>query len=159
MTVTALPGSATGVLAQAQSDWIVPRQPTERIPAFAHEVDVTSTPPGGRRLIYLQVTAPRTVRRLVALIDAMPVVQPGVVSCPSLTATGARVISLGFRRRAGGPLLAQASYFDHPGLLAPSGPCEPVQLSVGGRSDAPLIGGYFVRQAQHVLGATLVGPR
>ncbi|MGI8505415.1 MAG: hypothetical protein ACR2MK_01180 [Solirubrobacteraceae bacterium] len=157
VSVTSLSSSATGVLAQAESDWIVPRPASERVPAGTHEIDVTSAKLDGPTTASLSVTSAVKVRRIVALIDKMPIVQPGTYSCPGLTNVGARVVRLAFRARVAGKLLARATYVDYPPLTAPSGPCNAIDFSVRGHRRAPLIGGDFVTQAQRVLGVSLTG--
>ena len=46
VTVTSVGGGRTGVLAEAQSVWVVPRSASERIPAATRVVEITSTVPG-----------------------------------------------------------------------------------------------------------------
>jgi hypothetical protein len=157
VSVTSLSGTVTGVLAQAESDWIVPRPPSERVPAGAHEIDVTSAKLDGPTTVSLSLTNAAKVRRIASLIDAMPIVQPATYSCPELTAVGARVMTFKFRARVGGQLLAQATYTDYARLTAPSGPCNPIDFSIGGRRQEALIGGEFVKQVQPVLGVSLIG--
>lgn len=155
VSVTSLSSTVSGVLAQAQSDWIVLRAASERIPAGTHEIDVTSAKLGGSAIVSLRVTTAVKVRRIVALIDAMPIVQPATMSCPGLTDVGARVMAFKFRPHVAGKLLAQATYIDYPGLTATSGPCNAIDIRIRGRRRAPLIGGDFVTQAQRVLGVRL----
>jgi hypothetical protein len=57
---------------------------------------------------------------------------------------------------AGGPVLAQATYTDYgPNLMAPSGQCSPIELTIRGRRHTPLIGGLFVEQLQRLLDVSL----
>jgi hypothetical protein len=155
VSVTFVSRTTTAVLAQAESDWIVPRAPSERVPVAAHEIDITSATPGGPTTISLHLTNAAKVRRIVGLINAMPIVQPGAYSCPGLTNPGARVLTFKFRARVSGQLLAQATYIDYPGLSAPSGLCNPIALRIRGHVRDPLIGPDFVRQAEQVLGVSL----
>jgi hypothetical protein len=159
VTVVPLEGDTTGVLAQAESVWIVPRPAGERIPGSAHELDFTSGRLQGPIGISRIVTNAGKVSRIVSLINAMEVVQPGVYSCPSLTLTGAHLLSFTFRARAGGRLLAVASYEAFPGLTDSSGPCNPIRLRIAGRREVSLLGGAFVPRAQRVLGFRLTGRR
>jgi hypothetical protein len=155
VSFTSLPGNVTGVLAQAESDWIVPRTPGEQIPRGVREVQITTAKLHGPRTLSLTATNPGQVRRLIALFDAMPVVQPAAYSCPAALIDGARVMTFKFRAGAGAPVLAQATYTDYPPLGSPSGPCKPVEFAVRGRSEAPLIGGDFVAQVERIVGARL----
>jgi hypothetical protein len=155
VTVTSLQGTVTGVLAEAESDWFVPRPAGEQIPAGVHEVDVTSAKLNGPTTLSLSVTNPATVHRIVSLIDAMPVAQPVAIACPALLISGARVITLTFRARAASPVLAKATYTAYRPLTAPSGQCTPVHFSIRGRPQDPLIGGEFVPQLGEILGVSL----
>lgn len=155
VSITALAGNATGVFAQAESDWIVPRPAGERIPTGVREVDVTSAKLNGPTTVSLSVTRTGEVRRIVALFDAMPVAQPATYSCPAMMISGARVISFTFRAHAAGPALAQATYTDFPALGAASGPCAPIDFAIRGRTQDALIGGAFVRQIERIAGASL----
>lgn len=157
VTVTSLQANVAGVLAQAESEWIVPRPASEQIPAGVNELDVASAKFNGPTTLARSVTNPGEVRAIVSLIDAMPIVQPVAYSCPALMTKGARLLTFGFRGRSGGPLLAQATYVDYPPLTAPSGPCSPIGLRIRGRRQDPLIGGNFVAQAQRILGVSLIG--
>lgn len=156
VTVTSLQGDVTGVLAEAESDWIVPRPAGEQIPAGVHEVDITSAKLRGPTTISLSVTKAATVHRIVSLIDAMPLAQPVTIACPALLTSGARVITLTFRAHAESPALAKATYTDYRPLTAPSGQCTPVYFSVRGRPQGPLIGGNFVKRLADILGVSLI---
>lgn len=159
VTVTALPDRVTGVLAQAQSDWIVPRPAGELVPAATREIDITIAKLDGPIMVSRRVTTVAKVRGIVAVIDAMPTVQPGASGCGSLTADGgARVIRFKFRSRLGAPGLAQATYTAYPPLTQPSGQCNPVQFSIAGRSRPALIGGSFIKQIRQVLGVPISHP-
>ena len=157
VTMTSLQGNVTGVLAEAESDWIVPRPAGERIPAGVQEVDITSAKLNGPTTISLSVTNSATVHRIVSLIDAMQVAQPVRIACPALLTSGARVITLTFRAHAGSRVLAKATYTDYRPLTAPSGQCTPVYFSIRGRRQDPLIGGNFVKQLADILGVSLTG--
>jgi hypothetical protein len=156
ISATALSGTVTGVLAQAESDWILPRPPSERVPARTREIDITTAKLAGQTTAALSVTNAAKVRRIVSLINAMPIAQPGLISCPELQVDGARVITIKFQARAGAPPLARATYTDYPPLTAPSGRCTPISFSIGGRVQHPLIGGDFLKKLQRILGVRLI---
>jgi hypothetical protein len=149
---TALSDAVTGVLAQAESDWIVPRPASERIPAATHEIDISSAKLHGPTAVSLIVTSPAKVRRIVSLFNAMPIAQPAAYACPALMLAGARVIRISFRTGRGGSLLARATYIDYPPLPAASGPCTPIELSIDGRRRDPLIGGNFLKTIHRIIG-------
>src|SRR5579875_1989404 len=135
--VMALRGGASSVLAVAQSDWVVVRSAGERVPASARVVQITTSSP--RRTVTL-TAAPR-VRRLIALVDSLPIVQPGTINCQALIGADARHVSFSFRARAGGPILARAGYVGYEPHPYVSGPCNAIAFSVDGRPRTPLIGG------------------
>jgi hypothetical protein len=153
VTITALPGSAAGVLAESQSTWVVARPRSEEIPAGIGEVDIASHKPG-QPSSYARVTDAGKVGRLVAIFDRMPIVQPGVFSCPALIA-GGRVVTFAFRSGVGGPAVAQASFTEFPHFRGVSGQCTPVELRIHGRRQRPLIGGQFIRRIERLLGIDL----
>jgi hypothetical protein len=155
VTVTALPGGQTGVLGQAESDWIVPRPVSERIPAATRDVDITSAL-SGRPTISVRVTRPATVRRIVAIFDALPTAQPVFYACPLLLNVGARVITFRFRAGPQGRQLAQATYTAYP-HLATSGPCNAIQFTISGRRQTALLGGAFMRRIQRLVPDNLTG--
>jgi hypothetical protein len=145
VTVTALPGSVTGVLAESQSDWVVPRPSTERIPGSVREIDIIARKPG-RSPYLVHVTDGGEVRYMVGLFNSMPIVQPVTINCPALLG-GGQVLTFTFRNRRGGPSQAEASFTEFPNLSAWSGPCTPVELRIGGRRQQSLAGGHFITHA------------
>ncbi len=92
----------------------------------------------------------------MSLINSMPIVQPGSWSCPALIDAGGHLLTFQFRARARGPVLATATYQAFPGLVASSGQCDPLQLSIRGRPEPSLLGGRFAAQAQRILGFGLL---
>ena len=156
VSIVALPQGRVGILAQANSAWIVPHPPGERVPEAARVLSVTSAKVGGATTLSRTVGRRVAVTKLAALLDAMPVVQPGAYSCPALLLKGARTISLVFRARSGGPQLAKAVYVAYGGELANnSGPCNAIEFWVGSRREHPLIGGTFLSRARRILGFSL----
>lgn len=152
--VTAQRGGASSVLAVAQSDWVVVRSASERVPASARIVQITTSSP--RRTVTL-TAAPR-VRRLIALVDSLPIAQPVTINCPALIDADARQVSFSFRARASGPVLARADYVGYEPHPYVSGPCNAIAFSVRGRPRTPLIGGAdFLHDAQRIAGTVLIG--
>jgi hypothetical protein len=105
--------------------WIVTRSPSEKVPAGVHEIDIRSAYPGGPAIVSRKVSDPARVSQIVRWIDALGIVQPGALACPAL---GGPVVTLDVRAAAG-DLLARASVVDFQGT---SGPCNPIDFSVGG---------------------------
>jgi hypothetical protein len=148
LDAVALRGGATGIRVDAQETWIVPRLAVERVPPAAHEVEVTSVRPGTPSILSWNVTNPGHVRRIISLIDAMPIVQPGFYGCPVFS-SGQPIVTFDFRAAVGQPVLAQASLTD---ASSGSGQCNPVSFSIRKHRQKPLIGGNFLSQVERLLG-------
>jgi len=151
--VSALGAHATALRVDAEDVWVIPRSPGERIPAGVGEVDVSSANPGRPPSLTRSVTDASQVRTIVTLIDALPIVQPGAIACPMIMINGPTV-TFTFRASAGGKILAQASqYAAFPG---PNTACDPMRLSIEGRTQTPLLGGNgFVAAVGKLLGLKL----
>lgn len=156
VTATALPGGRTGVLAEAQSDWIVPRPAAEHIPGTTRLVQITSGAPSAPPTVSLAVTDPVRVQQIVAVINRLPIAQPITYACPLLT--DPRVITMTFLAATGGRPLAVARYLDFRPWSGPSDGCKTVTLTIGGRSWPPLIGGRFLTTLDRLLHTTLASP-
>jgi hypothetical protein len=155
VTVTSIGSGLSGVLAESESVWIVPRPASERIPATTRIVQISSTVPGAADGGSLTITRGGQVGSIVALLNRLPLVQPGVTGCPALILP-AKTITMTFRARAGGAALAVLRYVDYrPWEAAHSSQCEPVQLSIGGRRRAALDGGAFIRQVERIIGLNI----
>jgi hypothetical protein len=159
VTVTALSSGAVGVGAQSQSDWIVARSPSERVPAGVRSVRVELQRGTGRGLQAagsFTLTAPARVRRLVALVDSLPIAQPLALSCPADLVSAQRVVRLRFVS-GGGEALARAVYTGFEPEPGFSGQCNAISFSVRGRMRTPLIGGSrFLRRAERIAGRSLI---
>jgi hypothetical protein len=151
VVMAALPGGSTGVRADADVQWTVPRPASERVPRGAHLLTVTrNTLPGWPPPLSLAVTDRTEVRRVAATLDGLQIVQAQVIACPALFP--APTIAFTFYARAGGPPLARASM----PADGPDGPCAPITFSVRGRRETPLLARpAFLRKAGRVLGVTL----
>ncbi|MGH3149242.1 MAG: hypothetical protein ACRDOB_00720 [Streptosporangiaceae bacterium] len=110
--------------------WIPPRPAAEGVPSAAQAVTIAVksdmnlhvTPPAP-----VTVTDPARVRRIVALVDGLPLSPRGGFSCP---ADGGATLVLTFRAQPGGPALAVAE----PGLEG----CEMVSFTIGGQPQPTL---------------------
>lgn len=149
--VVALRGGGTGVRVDAQDGWVVPRPASERIPAGIHELDVHDARPGKPAILSRSISDSATIQKIITLLNKMEIVQPGVTSCPDLL-SGQPIVTLDFRTRAGGPIVARASETDY-GF--PSGPCNPVSLTIRGHAQKRLLGGTLLAQLQLLLDTRL----
>lgn len=146
VTMVELPDGSTGVKADAQEIWIVPRPATEAVPAGIREIEIRSP----HRL--LRVTDRAKVTRIIRWFDRLPTVQPGIFNCPMLI-EGPK-IRLVFRGARG--ILARASFAaDSAGHSLVSTRCTPISLSVRGQRETPLVGGRFLLRVQHLVAAKL----
>jgi hypothetical protein len=129
--------------------------PGERIPAGVHEIDVTRGRPGHAPSMSLAVTSAGKVARIVALIDDLPAVKPGLVlPCPMLPAN-APVVTLTFRASRGGSVLAQATQIV---MAGPVTPCVATHLHIGGHAQRALLGGEpLLAKIGEALGVKLTG--
>ncbi len=153
ITVTALSGGETALLADAAATWIVTRSPLERIPTATRAITITSTPFGAPATTTTVTDAGR-VDRIVALFNAMPIVQPIPVFCPVELLQGSVKLTFAFQAAPGGASLARATFTQYLHFSA-SGPCNAVDLTIGGRVETPLLGGDVVTKVQRILGTTL----
>ena len=149
VAVVGLPGGSTGVRADAQVQWIIPRPRGERIPTRARIVEVAVARPAAAALVTRIVTDRRRVRRIAGLIDRLQTVQPEAINCPSFP-TNAPVVTFTFRAATGGPVLADASEPAY--ATEPTTPCDPMTITIQGRRWTPLLGGAsVVHAAQEML--------
>lgn len=154
VTATSLPNGKTGVLVESQSDWVVLRPSTERIPSAVRRIELTSAEPEHPgSSIALSVTKRSQVSAVVRLINWLPVAQPVVYACPLLT--DPRVIKLSFEA-GNGTRLAALTYMDYRPWLSPSIGCKAVDLTLGGRRQDPLLGGGFLKRLTAIVGKPLV---
>jgi hypothetical protein len=154
LTVTSVGGGRTGVLAESQSVWIVPRPASERIPAATRIVQIDSAVPGAAAGGRVTITRGPQVRSIVAVLNRLPIVQPGVTACPALI--DPKTITMTFRARGSGPALAVLRFVDYrPWKAAYSSECAPVQLTIGGRVRAALDGGGFIRRIERIIGVSI----
>ncbi len=156
VTVAQLPDGSTGLRADAQDVWSVPRPAREQIPPGIQLVEVTRARTGQPPTVSIAVTDPVKVRKIVSLIDGLPITQPGLWSCPAFPADGPYV-TFTFRASASGPALAQASQAAW--ASEPTTPCDPMSFSIRGHPETPLLGGAaVVRETGQLLGVQLATP-
>ena len=156
IAIVDLPGGRTGIRADAQVQWTIPRPADERIPPGVGELDVTRGLPHRAPEVSRHVTNPAEIHRLVAMIDRLQTIQPGAWACPAFP-VNAPVVTFTFRSGLGGPPLAVAS---EPAFATePTSPCDPMTFSIRGHARKPLLGGAaVVRAAGRMLGVRLHVP-
>jgi hypothetical protein len=139
--VTNLAGGGTGVRVDAQVQWIIPRPVSERIPRGVHEIDVARAVPGDAPSLEVKVVSKREIRALVAMVDALGIIQPGAYSCP-LQQGDAPVVTFTFRASDEGTVLASAG--ELASAREPTTSCDPMTFSIRGHPQTPLLGGAAV---------------
>lgn len=162
VTVATLASGQTGIMAQAQSVWMVPRPLSERVPVGVRAVAVRlriGSGPGGlkhqRTHDYL-IRHATTVAAIVRAFNAMPISQPGLAySCPGIFA-GMPRLTLRFLS-AGGGTLARAQVNVYPGASGGSGwtGCDPIAFWIGARSQTSLTSHTFVKMVAKLIGANV----
>lgn len=135
VTVAVARGGGTAVRADAEVAWVRPRSTAERVPSEAHVVSITDrrfNVPGGTSTVSapLTIADAAKVRRIAALVNALPRDQLGVVPCP---ADFGPHVDLKFYAVRGGPVLAEAD--------ADGSGCGIVSFWRHGNAEAPLSGG------------------
>jgi hypothetical protein len=136
--VVGLRDGATAVRVDAQVVWVIPRPSSERVPAAVREIDVTRAPPRKPATASVTVTSPATITKIVSLINALPTVQPYVMSCPSWP-SDTPVVTLTFRASRAGRVLAQASELAT--ATEPTTGCDAMSLTLRGKPQTPLLKG------------------
>ncbi len=155
LTVVSTGPRSSAVHADALVRWLVARSADERVPAGARELEIMRGPVRHAPSLVVRVTAPARIARLRALLNRLAVVQPGrVYHCPAQVP---EVPVVSFVFRAGGPgsrVVAVAT--EEADVRSPSTACDALQLTVDGRRQTPLLGGYrLLRRASALLGRRL----
>jgi hypothetical protein len=153
LTLARLPGGSTGVRADAQDVWLIPRSAGERIPSSARMLEITVARSNASPSLSMNVGDPKKVLQIATMIDRLPIVQPGAISCPAFPVDGP-FVTFTFRATSRGPILAKAS--EAAWASEPSTACAPMRLTIEGREQTALLDGpSVVGAAEHLLGARL----
>ena len=153
VSIVALAGGGTGLRADADVQWIVPRPGAERIPRSVRVLDVAVGPPHAAPSTRVIVVNRAKVARLASWINGLEITQPGALNCPASTGD-APVVTFTFRRELGGAVIARAS--ELASAVEPTTACDPMTLTIEGHPWPPLLGGAaVVHAAQRLLGVRL----
>lgn len=151
--VVRLDNGTTGIRADAQVQWIIPRSASEVVPDGVREIDVVRRAPGQPPSVSKPVTRPSKVHKISSLIDGLPILQPGVWSCPAERSSDA-IVTFAFRRTSDGPALARATVRADVGNSDTG--CDAMSFSVDGRRRPALVqAASFLRSVQRLLGVQL----
>jgi hypothetical protein len=147
-----LADGSTGVRADAEVQWLINRPANEKVPAGVRAIQIRRGPPG--HTISEKVTDPSTVRKIIRLFDALPVLQPGFWGCPRESGPAVR---FGFRDTPDGPNVASASVLA--GVGGTNTGCDAMSFTIGGRRQPALVRArHFLRAVGHLLGVKLTQP-
>lgn len=116
-TVAPLDSGGSGIRVDAQVVWVTPRAAAETIPPTASDLTLS-----GRRSVH--ISDPRRAHRVAEMLNALDVVQPGLVVCPDQL-PAYPLPKLVFRARPAEPPLATA-------VVEPNG-CAQAAITIGGR--------------------------
>lgn len=150
ITVERLSDGQTGIRADAEVRWTIPRAPSEQIPPGVHEIDITRSHRRGTPALSIHLRAAAQVHKVLGVIASLPITQPGLIECAAFRL--APKITLTFRRRAQGPVLALARL-----PIETQDTCgEGVGLTIRGRAQTPLDGaGRALQRIGRLLGVKL----
>ncbi len=153
--MSALPNGSTVVFAQAGDEWNhTPPRSTE-IRGHVKRIDIVSRLGMQRPNVLVHVRKAYDVGWIVALTNGLGVV-PHNVGCLLDARFGGRAVTLRFRA-ADGHVLARATVPDFGGA-GTSGPCNPLELTIGSRPAVPLIGADLLLRIQRLLNVDLAPP-
>lgn len=148
ITVTSPTGGGTAMRADAQAVWVTPHPPSERIPAAARILEVERDE-SGRPRRSITVTKAKAAGGIAALIDRLPVVQPGTYACPA-EPSDPPTVRLTFRASRNGAALAETVQ-----TIPPDGPCGAMKLTVRGTRETALEeGDVILRRLRTMLAGT-----
>jgi hypothetical protein len=150
----ALSGGGTAVIAQTGDAWIHTSR-RALLPRAVKRIDIVSRIGNRSPNVLVHVRQPYEVGSIVADVNGLGPSNAEHIAC-ALAFGGGPTVTLRFRA-ASGKLLARATVPDTPGGGI-SGPCNPLQVTVGGRKAPPLIGADLLVRLQQDLNVDLAPP-
>lgn len=158
--LVALGPDLTGIRVDAQDVWLVPRASSERVPdgvrtlKIARSEQSTQGPETVGFAFTLTITDRGQVEQIRRWIDALPIVQPGVRSCPAERSGHPRV-RFAFLSAGEKPLAVAAQATN---VREPTGRCEAMKFAVRGRAQPALLNGAsFLARVDRLLHLHLAG--
>lgn len=162
ISVGALADGGSEIVATSESYWTIPRPRSEQVPSGVRAVEVTLRLGSGSlglrrpRTTTHVFTGAVTVATIVADLNSLPIVQPGIVySCTLELSNGPR-LTLRFTG-ASGATLARVQVNVHPGKQGGSGwnACDPIQFWIGNKQQTALTSQSFVAKIARLIGANI----
>jgi hypothetical protein len=108
VAATRLSDGRVAIRLEVQQIWKTPHPAAAKVPGAARILYVSRSSGGGRPR-WQVIRSQRRVRRVARIIDQLPAVQPQVVYCPEYAYEHPVVVTMKFKAREGGPVLAEAS--------------------------------------------------
>lgn len=142
-------GAHTYLTARTQSQWVVTREASERIPSSVTKVTIIVTDASGHRVHQLTVTKPRIVQEVVGLYNSLGAIQPAtIMGCPP---EPARVLTLRFYDSPTNVIATASSPADATRPWPPSAAawaCFPINIKLAQRSYPSLSGNIITPLAK-----------
>lgn len=161
VTAATLANGRTGILAQADSVWTVPRPRSEQLPAGVRSVAVAlriGSGVGGMKHQHTRTarfTTPATVASIVRAFNALQTMQPGQIYMCAESLPGRPLLTLRFVGVSS--TLAEAQVYVYPGRDGASGwnNCDAIRFWIRGKRQTPLISRSFVGHIGRLIGANI----
>lgn len=144
-------GTRTYVTAHTQSQWVVTREQSERIPSSVTQITVRVTNAHGLRVRQLTIRSTRIVHQIVGLYDSLGVDQPAtIMGCPP---EPAGVLTVSFYDSPTSVIATASSPTDATPRWAASAPawaCFPISVRIAQRS-YPSLSGNVITPLERLL--------
>jgi hypothetical protein len=127
VAITGLSDGRVAIRLEVQQVWKTPHPAAAKVSGAARILYVARSSGGGKPRQQV-IRAPRRVRRVARAINQLPAVQPQVVYCPEYSYEHPVEVTMRFKAREGGPVLAEATQ------RVPLGCGESMGLTVRGDS-------------------------
>ncbi len=132
--VTRLKDGSTGIRVDAEVVWISARPRSEKVPAGVSLIDVGQDVRGQPPSVSRSVTKPAQIRKIIRLIDRLPITQPGTSSCPA-EPVNPPVDTFAFESGSGAVLATARVPADADNSTTG---CYPMHFTVNGKSEPSL---------------------
>lgn len=141
----------TYLTAQAQSQWVITRNASERIPSSVTKVTISVTTATHRKVHQVTITRPSTVRQVVRLYNSLGVIQQAtIMGCPPQLAG---VLELSFYRSHSNVIATASSPTDASPpwpASAPAWACFPIKITLA-QHRAPSLSGNVLTPLAKLL--------
>jgi hypothetical protein len=144
-------GGNTYLTARTESQWVVVREASERIPSSVTQITVSVANARGQGIDHMTVTKPRVLQQIIALYNSLGVIQPAMITgCPP---EPAGVLTLSFYSSPTNVIATASSSTaaDAPWpASAPAWACFPIRIRLAQRS-YPSLSGNVITPIERLL--------